>query len=357
MPQYFVGPGGSDANAGTSYALRKATLSAGLALLSIAGDSLVVCADAASPLLVSATTTIPSSGGNALPYRVIGGNPASGVVDGTQAVIDGQSSATYIVHDNNVARTNWVWQNITFKSATSLGFYLQNAGSDGQTFIACQFNSNGGGGFFSASEALLIDCRATSNTGAGTGGMATGGSMRGCSAVGNTGFGLQLIGSGRQQSITGSTSHANTTHGVFLVNLSTPGQPMIVAGNTIDGNTSNGIYVNQSGASWQVLVERNCITNNGAYAINGGASGTRIIARRNVWQSNTSGIWGPNVSQMEDVTDDNVSGDPKYEDRANDNFTPLLDSAAILSDRTYAGAIAPYRVATGQQARAMRRCA
>ncbi len=88
MATYYVGPGGNDANAGTSYALRKLTIQAAVNLATTAGDTVLV-----SPGVYRETVTMGSSGS--------AGNVISLIGDYTGALTSGSKGVVRITGSND----------------------------------------------------------------------------------------------------------------------------------------------------------------------------------------------------------------------------------------------------------------
>jgi hypothetical protein len=78
MTNYFVGPGGSDAANGTTYALRKLTLTAAEALSLVAGDDVI-----AAPGVYAESLTYAKSGGNVYTTGTVSLTNGSKVVTGS----------------------------------------------------------------------------------------------------------------------------------------------------------------------------------------------------------------------------------------------------------------------------------
>jgi hypothetical protein len=78
LTDFFVGPGGSSGNAGTSWAARKLTITQAIALATAAGDNIFV-----GPGVYRETVTIGSSGGNSYTTGTVSVTNGSAVVTGS----------------------------------------------------------------------------------------------------------------------------------------------------------------------------------------------------------------------------------------------------------------------------------
>lgn len=103
MTDYFVGPGGSDAANGTTYALRKLTLTGVEALALVAGDRVI-----AAPGVYPETLTLAKSGGNVYTTGTVSVTNGSKVVTGSGTTFTGNVFA------------NGVWQVRTFVNGTDM---------------------------------------------------------------------------------------------------------------------------------------------------------------------------------------------------------------------------------------------
>jgi hypothetical protein len=138
MTNYFVGAGGLDANAGTSYALRRLTIASAEGLLA-AGDTLLI---APGTYRESITLGVSGTAGNPITWR---GDFLGTSTDGVGGVI----RITGSDDDKVAARANCVtattrsyrtFQNIQFDTSTST---MVNSGSAGSnwTLQRCLFNT------------------------------------------------------------------------------------------------------------------------------------------------------------------------------------------------------------------------
>lgn len=81
MTRYYVGIGGNDANAGTTWALRRLTITSGLTLLAVAGDELVVGAGT-----YRETVTLGAGGAAGVP-KLLTGDYLGRLTDGVGGIV------------------------------------------------------------------------------------------------------------------------------------------------------------------------------------------------------------------------------------------------------------------------------
>ena len=290
MATYYCGPGGNDGNAGTSFALRKASFAAGLALVAAAGDELRVCASQASELDITSAGILAASGTDDNPIRIVGASTADGSIDGTLAYIDGQNTAVNILTDNGVARVCVLLQNLMFRRATSSGLYVANSSSRGWLALNCTADANGSHGFeaFSGRQAAFRKCFATNNAGSG---FHTVGVVIGCSASGNArGIGNPTANATRAPTAIGNRLFNNTGGGIEIDIASTDNDPpTVIVRNWISGNGGDGILFDDNDSGALQAIDQNWIVGNGGYGIRCASGTLTLPLGRNYFRGNTSG--------------------------------------------------------------------
>ena len=168
MATYYVDPAAGGNDDGTSWTDAWTTLQRAIdgtnGTQPVAGD-LIYCRGTET---LSATIDVDgNSGNNSSGYiRFIGCN-ASGDVDGTRYVVDGNSAATYCL---NCVVEFISFQNFEFTGATSHGVFQDNSGADTFYFGSCYVHTNGGAGFYNnadATDGAYFNCIITNNTNQG----------------------------------------------------------------------------------------------------------------------------------------------------------------------------------------------
>lgn len=319
MATYYVRQsGGSDSNAGTSFAAGWATIQKALdecnAGVLSAGDVVVICADGTHSIASESALTSAGS----LDVLFTGGNSTGGI-DGTRATIQASSSGWFGIDLLTINHTGLSFANLVF-DGNSLAYrcvYLDSSAGDNgwsrcrftgavgngfdadyepdQNFSHCQFDLNGGKGLRDPSRAMCVDCFFDSNVNDGVDGAQGRNRYINCVFYNN--------GTGG----TGCGARANS-YSCF-------------ENCTFDSNESDGLCVG-TGPVWAT----DCLfTNNGEYGMDG--DGQVGYAIRCVFGSgddaNTSG-------GSTDVTEiDCSTGTAAYDDAAGDDFTPGSGAGAI----------------------------
>ena len=350
MATYYVGYDGSgvlgnDANPGTSFAQRKATFAAGVALLANPGDVLVVCASWTYQLSVSASVSLSSTGSSSSPLIIAGGNPANlGAQDGTVAWIDGGNTATYCLQDHaSSSRPLALVQNLGFRRATSHGVAVLQTNSRGWAFIDCQATANGGAGFYGLPRQCAFKrCKSFLNTGDG---ITTNGSIDRCEIYSNSGKGVSMISSAATRALTllDSRIYGNTGIGVEINVAGTDQDPPCkVHGNTVYNNGSHGVCLTGASGAYLTLISSNILASNAGYGVTCSAGTAIATLDRNHYHGNSSGTTN-GISAPGNWSESASSGNPAFADAGSGDFRPLIGSPAIRSDGSYAGAVSPYR--------------
>jgi len=99
--------------------------------------------------------------------KFIGCN-ASGNVDGTRFILDGNDAVVNCLSPGGTNSKNLIWfENIETKNATGAGFLRNGVLNQYWVFINCCSNNNGSHGFHAFEQAFFFRCVAYSNTGSG----------------------------------------------------------------------------------------------------------------------------------------------------------------------------------------------
>lgn len=168
MTDYYVrSSGGSDGNAGTSFAAAWATIGKAILAASVnAGDRIIVCADGTH--LPTSTVTwdgTSEAGTSADPILMVGGNGTTGAIDGTIATISGASlgGGAHLFQWTDATKDNWIFQNLRLTAAPGNNLH---AGVDASaTCINCEIDNAGGhGAALEANAWRFVDCNIHDNT-------------------------------------------------------------------------------------------------------------------------------------------------------------------------------------------------
>lgn len=141
MTTYYVGPGGSDAAAGTSWALRKLTLSGAEAIPVAAGDTVIV-----GPGTYRETLTTGVSGSSGSPITYVGdwtGQATDGI--GGICRITGSDDDATLTRGNGITGTNTFRTFRGFEIDMTSGSSISASGSD-WTVEDCILQANAGNG-------------------------------------------------------------------------------------------------------------------------------------------------------------------------------------------------------------------
>jgi len=323
MTTYYVDPGASGANNGSSWTDAWTTVQSAFDT-AVAGD-IVYCRGAET---LSVPIDIDTNSGSAASGHIkfIGCN-ASGNVDGTRYKLDGNSVASSCLY---MAAQSFIWiENFELCNATGSGFdhtaaYYQNC-----VFINVISHDNGSHGFnlhygASVSFTLLVRCQAYSNTSDGFYRSYNPVWFLFCESKDNGGYGFYL--DNRYQILIGCLTHNNTNDGIYAASGLDGG---LVLHSVIDGNGVQGCDVD---ISYFIII--GCrITNNSNYGLDMTASNHGLYGW-NVLLNNTNGATtGAWVAiPYDDDTDTNeTSGTEGYTDRANNDFN-LTDLATLRSE-------------------------
>lgn len=338
---------GSDANAGTSFGARVATLAKLETLLS-AGDIGVVTAPSAYPITLASSFQPTASGTNNTPIYMTGGNATDGSIDGSIAYVDANSAAAHCIHMN--AATQWrFFGNMNLTGATSHGFHGDNA-----NWIATLFNvtaeSNGGDGIHlyetNQYQRAIVNCNAYDNSNYGI--YTRGCPIINCQVDNNTADGIRVQNLNMGAAIVGCRATNNGDEGIYIdvASGSSSNRPVTIDHCTIADNTNNGIQFDDNEGG-QLYVVRNCIlSGNGAYGISVAVSSIVANLYRNHYHSNTSGNY-ENVDPLSGIVEGATSGDPLYVNSAGEDYRPRIASPVLRRDTNgqvvdYAGAYMPH---------------
>jgi len=328
---------GSDAADGLSFANRKATLTAGMALCTTAGDVLRISSNSTYPLVLTAQCNIQAAGTSQAPIVLAGASLTDGSIDGTVAWINGNSAVAYCITDNNANRANTILKNLYLYGATSHGCYIQAATSVGFMADGCSFVSNGGSGLYcnNITKSLARNCTSRNNTSYGIFGLGT---VVACTVYSNGDVGIHFTGTTAYRSAVGCTVYSNSSHGIYISNATTA-SPSIFAYNTCNGNVGSGLRLGDAGMQWQIQIFRNIFSNNGAYGLTADTPGL-INVNQCHFYNNTSGTH--NLTQIPYITDVSTSGDPKFNNAGSGDFR-LLQGSPAWTDTCYKGSVPPYQ--------------
>jgi parallel beta-helix repeat protein len=347
MTTYYVRPvNGSDANAGTSYGAAKATLQAGVDLLS-SGDRLIACAEADEEIDSQVSWTFASS--STTPTQIIGANSA-GVIDGTRYVLKPSSSftGTMLLAPGAVSASymhvNYIEANCNANGVqVDYGLGAWSSGGTGQYIVINKCHAYGAGVsgiyFRNESRPMISGCVSYNNVVHGIAIGASGGFSIGGEAYGNLCYGNGFDGIRCQDQlhrVIGNICVHNTGNGIYFwgpqSNITT------IYGNTFCDNDGHGIeWAATATGIFAIYLHNNTICNNGGYGVDDGDSGNNFTARQiqalhNHFYGNTSNptTLGTTLPEFE-----SIDGDPLFTDSANRDYT--LQSGSPLIGAGMAG--------------------
>lgn len=295
---HYVDPAATGANDGTSWGDAWITIQS--AFDNVAAGETVYCRGTET---LSATIDIDTTAGTSSNWISFIGMNASGVEDGTQYTLDGDSTAINCLKTTGVMdgyhmynircinstgsaltsdatiKSHWLFYNCSFDSAGANGCDTWHKWRS-TSIIKCSFNDNFAiGSKFGHTETHHVLCIAIGN--------------------GNTGF-------YSPHSLTNCISHNNTLYGAFMSIYSG------MHASIMDGNGSNGIYCGNTNG---VLIASTRITHNALLGIQTGTGS--VYSQNNGFYNNTSGEKSANVTAIDDLT---LTADG-YADRGADDFT------------------------------------
>lgn len=256
---------------------------------------------------------------------------ASGIIDGTQFVVDGDGVATYCLAFAGKGDYCW-WENIRFTGATSHGVNYSALSASNNTWINCRADNNGGSGwqlYYADSTPLsnrFIRCKADSNSTYGFDHLHYGGQFWFCSCFDNGSSGMSRLSGGRSCFIYGCVVHNNGGNGI---DVGSSGGAIVNC--VIDENDDNGIYTT---SVVDVIACR--LTDNGKDTSGYGMNNAGIFLGFYGWnylEGNDSGATNGTVYAIPSNADSNTNetgGTEGYTDGANNDFN-LTTPATLRS--------------------------
>jgi len=319
MTTYYVDPAAGGSNDGTDWTNAWTSLQSA-ADTAVAGD-IVYCRGTET---LSAAIDFDTNDGTAAGgfIKFLGCN-ASGNVDGTRYVLDGDSSAAACVVPGGV---DFVWlENFELTGSTGAGFGPATANTKDWVLVNVYSHSNSGHGFdyynmASLASVFAIRCQAINNGNRGAARM-DGARFLFCSFSDNADAGLINT---EYCMFIGCIVHNNGSDGVEC------DAPCWLVNCVIDENDDNGIAAGVG----DLLLSIGCrITDNGkdtsGYGIN--VTSGRVVCGWNFFDGNDSGTTNGNVDVIpydSDTDTNETSGTEGYTDGASDDFN--LTSEATL---------------------------
>lgn len=248
MTTYYVDPAATGANDGSSWTDAWTNVQSAFDTASTGGD-IVYCRGTQT---LTASIDIDTNAGDTTNgyIKFIGCN-ASGVVDGTKFVLDGNSAATYCLAGGGTSDYYWL-ENLELKNATSHG--INDGGElDYSVYVNCIAHTNGGDGFYlSGIMPHIILCKGYSNTGMGINVLGYESRILYSVAYGNSSYGIETGLSAYGAVISGCIIHDNTTYGLRIRDAN-----VLVVNTVVDGEATGIIMEDNIG-----LQLGNRITNN-----------------------------------------------------------------------------------------------
>ncbi len=360
MTTYYVdGVSGSDGAAGTSFGTAWETIQFGLDNTLLPGDELRICATGTYTITVQ--VDVDTNAGTPDNYILITGANATGVVDGTKAIIFASFDGNMFSGSQKFLK--WQHIDITLQWSNKSIWSVMNNG----IFQDIDAHSNQPGvTLFFQPQTVLIQRVTYENTNVGQTGRfasilnSTGYIIRNCFAKnlstaldigGTTGYAViqdsvfegcttailideasstdvsvgnvTIIGCLIFDGVTGIFTRANNTY---------------VTNCTIVDNSGNGI-TSEDIAGAHLYVFKSIIAYNGGYGIDQGSPWSLypIVERNNRYYQNTSGdlLTGS-------IDSSSSNGDPEFENRASDDYSLSASSPLIQIPQTNAAGIVSY---------------
>lgn len=258
MTTYYVGPGGNNANAGTSWALRKLTLNGAEDIPVVAGDTVYV-----GPGTYRETLTCDVSGTSGSPITYIG--------DYTGANTDGTGGVVRITgSDNDTTAT----RNYGFDGSSSAKNYRTFTGFALDLTSSYSIINTGGTNW------IIEDCHSSCNYGFQIGGAASTCTVRRCMMRGHAAAGANAL----NFVSSGAGDQSNTAHVV---------ENCVIIGGSA---SSNGVSSTDIGG----ITVRNCLIIGANRAVNvSSLAGGQVVTVNNcILYSCTSGLYSDAASQI-----------------------------------------------------------
>jgi hypothetical protein len=329
---------GNDADDGLSEANAKATISAGIALISAAGDVLNIKGSAT--YTHTSVITPPAVNG---PILVRGYSSSAG--DFGPATITTSTSGINLFNLGGLSRWTFEGLNLSHSGASRGIAFVANSGSCGQIqFNRCKFDgfSNAINGdwssFFIITGLTCQFCEFINCTGAAVWNAST--YLHGCTFRANQ-YGYRHALLGGDVSIHRCLFYDQTSHAIY--DTDTNIKQYTIMQNTFADNSGSAVRLDQ--ASGIVLMRAgNIYAFNGAYGVYLGAANVCDVARVEAFYSNTSGARNNASTGSGDVT---LSADP-FTNRASDDYSinNTAGGGADLRAASFPGAF-PGGVVTG----------
>jgi hypothetical protein len=338
MATYYVRQaGGSDANAGTSFALGWATLQKAFDT-AVAGDLVLVCADGThAPTVYIDVDTNSGTVGSPIIFR---GASAVGADDGTTATITGASvtGALALAYFYTVTgERHYEFENLRFTAGKANTLELQG-NQQAISFRNCRIDTATGDGIRmdnSTAQVILRGCSIDNNTeeGVGQSTNSRGNIVAiGCAFHHNGGSGID-VGGANANVIDACTFYRNTLHGI-----KTDGGFSFIGNSTFYLNSQDGINTTvaiQSGGN-------NIFASNGSHGVDhGGTQRTRrFFWTNNLYHNNTSGNVDINSGVVTNSDYNAITGsDPLFVSTTNNSEDFALQSSSPAKAAGFPGAM------------------
>ncbi|VTR92825.1 : Beta_helix [Gemmata massiliana] len=349
MSNWYVSPAGSDANGGTSEADAKATVQAGIDLMSPADRLLIKY----GVYTLTTGLTFPASRGGTsrLARSVIEGyvTTPGDAPDGSAAptITTTTSSINLFTFQSGAAGAFLLFRSLRFlhagavRGAGIIGATGAGSIQGGSHLDRCEFSgcSNGysSGSRFAIDYARRCTFRNCTATGVASASLFTGTWVDECRFLDNTSHGCD-IGTGLQISprFRRCVFSGNGGNGINMP-VTTRTVELIVQASTFEGNGGDGILFSYTTGTPSGLITDSVFWGNTGYGVNGGGSGggafTSLIGTNNAYGSNSSGPPQGFTTELYPVS---LSADP-FTNAAGEDWAPNAASGGGLLVR-YAGA-------------------
>lgn len=330
MTDYYVDPGASGANDGTSWTDAWEDIQTAFDTVT-AGN---ICYCRGTQTLTVKIDVDTQTGDITNGYIKFIGCNAGGTVDGTRFVLDGNTAAAQCLYFAILSNYYWL-ENFEFKNATSHGYYAPSYG-DNNIIINCIAHNNGGDGFYiGGSTTTCILCRSYSNTSDGFYLGAISVCLLFCVSNNNSAYGMNCSTGTSYGTIYGCIIHSNTTYGIENIDYAA-----LILNNIIDGETT-GLVINDHTAR----IIGNRITNN----TTGIDLVTKLsIAGWNYFHDNTADVTNATLAYnipyraaltnhlmsagIDGTNKEDVDADDGYNNRANDDFNLKASRTLIRTE-------------------------
>jgi len=281
-------------------------------------DRILLCYEG-TPWTPGQAMTWDHTSGTSTAFNAIVGANSSGVVDGTQVVIDGGAGA----YSGFLSQSNFLfYEYITLQNynGTAAWQFSTNGKAVKVNLKNCKGNTSKRGLYCpSFQEAVVSGCQFNNNTVTGLDQPDVLSLIYGCEIIGNSGDG---IGAGSGINILFSVIADNGSDGIYALS-----DTFLIAHNIIENNSAHGILMDANSR----FVAFNKITNNGGYGIKYNDSAVDVAyLDHNAFFNNTSGEIDYNGAGSEGRGTNNISmTEDFYNAPATNDYTTVPSDESV----------------------------